>query len=245
MTKLYDLPISDESFGQFTSILMNCSGYSPKSDVFITKEIVTGCNRLSFFLQLNFGIRHKYKFEMIKDAERKHVFFKMLNSNVTEVFNQLDEIRKNTKWVSIVFLCKSEKSRFRKFVCLNDNLDQMRSVDNQMIKRLMLDFYISLFPIPSKFELPEHYRNRFLYIKDYVAMVEDQRRRFLLTSVLLIFLSFVLFLNFFKRRVCELIQKIFCWKVKINNKCLINYTAFFMTNLDFIAFYNNLCILFS
>jgi UDP-N-acetylglucosamine-lysosomal-enzyme len=194
MTKLYDLPISDESFGQFTSILMNCSGYSPKSDIFITKEIVTGCNRLSFFLQLNFGIRHKYKFEMIKDAERKHVFFKMLNSNVTEVFNQLDEIRKNTK----------------KFVCLNDNLDQMRSVDNQMIKRLMLDFYISLFPIPSKFELPEHYRNRFLYIKDYVAMVEDQRRRFLLTSVLLIFLSFVLFLNFFKRRVCELIQKIFC-----------------------------------
>jgi hypothetical protein len=33
-------------------------------------------------------------------------------------------------------------------------------------KLILLDFYESLFPIPSQFELPPEYRNRFLHVDD-------------------------------------------------------------------------------
>ena len=32
------------------------------------------------------------------------------------------------------------------------------------VKAVLRDFYESLFPIPSTFELPRHYRNRFQYL---------------------------------------------------------------------------------
>lgn len=74
----------------------------------------------------------------------------------------------------------------------------------------MLDFYMSLFPVPSKFELPEDYRNRFLYMEDYKELVDKQNRRFKLTCIFLVVITFVLFLNFFRRRVCEFIDRLFC-----------------------------------
>ena len=59
----------------------------------------------------------------------------------------LDELRKKKK----------------KFICLNDNIDHSHE-GAEMAKLILLDFYESLFPTPSQFELPGHYRNRFLYV---------------------------------------------------------------------------------
>lgn len=61
----------------------------------------------------------------------------------------LDEIRKHNK----------------KFICLNDNIDHAkRGAD--LAKLILVDFYESLFPIPSKFEIPGQYRNRFLHLNE-------------------------------------------------------------------------------
>lgn len=74
---------------------MNCSNSDPE----ITKEFVKNCGPLSSVLNMQLGIRHKYKYDLVKDADKKYVSFKMLNSNLTDVINQLDDVRKNTKLV--------------------------------------------------------------------------------------------------------------------------------------------------
>ena len=62
---------------------------------------------------------------------------------------KLDEVRKDQ----------------RKFICLNDNIDHA-SEDSVVARVLLQDFYESLFPIPSQFELPLHYRNKFMYTEE-------------------------------------------------------------------------------
>ena len=56
-------------------------------------------------------------------------------------------------------------SIFRKFICLNDNIDH-DNVEAITIKAVLVDFYETMFPVPSQFELPPFYRNRFLYIHE-------------------------------------------------------------------------------
>lgn len=59
----------------------------------------------------------------------------------------LDEIRKEKK----------------KFICLNDNIDHSKD-GADLSKLILVDFYESLFPLPSQFEIPGQFRNRFLYL---------------------------------------------------------------------------------
>uniref|UniRef100_A0A663LM78 N-acetylglucosamine-1-phosphotransferase subunits alpha/beta n=1 Tax=Athene cunicularia TaxID=194338 RepID=A0A663LM78_ATHCN len=67
-----------------------------------------------------------------------------------------------------------DKNKYRKFVCLNDNIDHNHK-DAQTVKAVLRDFYESMFPIPSQFELPREYRNRFLHMHElqewYVTQV--------------------------------------------------------------------------
>lgn len=49
----------------------------------------------------------------------------------------------------------------RKFICLNDDMDPARRSENEVIRALLNDFYRSLYPLRSSFELPMQYRNRF------------------------------------------------------------------------------------
>lgn len=53
----------------------------------------------------------------------------------------------------------------RKFVCLNDNIDHSHK-DAATVKAVLRDFYESMFPLPSQFELPREYRNRFLHMDE-------------------------------------------------------------------------------
>lgn len=61
----------------------------------------------------------------------------------------LDEIRKEKK----------------KFICLNDNIDHSKE-GAELAKLILVDFYESLFPLPSQFEIPGQFRNRFLHLHD-------------------------------------------------------------------------------
>lgn len=53
----------------------------------------------------------------------------------------------------------------RKFICLNDNIDHSHK-DAATVKAVLRDFYESMFPLPSQFELPREYRNRFLHMEE-------------------------------------------------------------------------------
>lgn len=53
----------------------------------------------------------------------------------------------------------------RKFICLNDNIDHSHK-DAATVKAVLRDFYESMFPLASQFELPREYRNRFLHMEE-------------------------------------------------------------------------------
>lgn len=61
----------------------------------------------------------------------------------------LDDIRKHKK----------------KFICLNDNIDHSKE-GAELAKLILVDFYESLFPHASSFEIPGQYRNRFLHLHE-------------------------------------------------------------------------------
>lgn len=67
----------------------------------------------------------------------------------SQVIVMLDEIRKHRK----------------KFICLNDNIDHSKP-GADLAKLILLDLYESLFPNPSKFEIPGLFRNRFLHLNE-------------------------------------------------------------------------------
>ncbi|CAH1971467.1 unnamed protein product [Acanthoscelides obtectus] len=208
LTKLYELPLSYSIVDHFEAILLNCSENKVFSDVStpeyeryidsklptISERLVASCPTLVKLLNDRFGLAHKYHFEIISDAESKHVSFKMLNSNISDVVVSLDEIRSNS----------------RKFVCLNDNLDESKVAENELVRAILYDFYLALFPQPSKFELPDEYRNKFVYIKD---LNEWKMYRFKIKLFIVFLMSTVLWMTLFnviRRRFCQMIDILFC-----------------------------------
>nr|XP_027198644.1 N-acetylglucosamine-1-phosphotransferase subunits alpha/beta-like [Dermatophagoides pteronyssinus] len=113
-------------------------------------EILQKCSSLMEHVVNKFGRIKVNKYEIINDDD---VAFKMLRSNRTLLEMELDELRIKRK----------------KFICLNDNFDH----DNHDIKEkkelnnILNNFYLSLFPYPSPFELNEHFQNPFLHIDQY------------------------------------------------------------------------------
>lgn len=110
----------------------------------------------------------------------EEIAFKMVRTNVSHVVGQLDDIRKNPRWGEfciddflfnlllslIVQLCLClVVFTDRKFICLNDNIDHSHK-DAATVKAVLRDFYESMFPLPSQFELPREYRNRFLHMEE-------------------------------------------------------------------------------
>lgn len=88
----------------------------------------------------------------------------------------------------------------RKFICLNSNLDP-KSKSNDLIHALVQDTYESLFPLPSNFELPLNYRNRFLYMEELVAWRKWRDFVRALIYACLASLVFLTLVNFFSAEV--------------------------------------------
>ncbi|XP_030845190.1 N-acetylglucosamine-1-phosphotransferase subunits alpha/beta isoform X1 [Strongylocentrotus purpuratus] len=161
-TRLYELPLDLKTLTSLESMIVHCADnvssklIAPAEDAIekyyeekmpqITKNLLMHCPPLIEKMQGSVKGQHMYKYEIMGEDE---IAFKMIQTNVSQVIGQLDDIRKNPK----------------KFVCLNDNIDH-KSSDAYMVKAVLQDFYESLFPIPSQFELPRDYRNRFLHIDE-------------------------------------------------------------------------------
>ncbi|OWF50745.1 N-acetylglucosamine-1-phosphotransferase subunits alpha/beta-like isoform X2 [Mizuhopecten yessoensis] len=162
-TRLFDLPLNLPMLVKIEDMMRNCSTHLPEEVIReyppvpketyyeegmpqVTRNLFTHCEPMIELVHKNFKPVNKYSFTIMDDAE---IAFKMIKSNISTVVGQLDDIRKHPK----------------KFICLNDNIEHNKE-DAQTVKAILQDFYEAVFPIPSQFELPREYRNRFLHADD-------------------------------------------------------------------------------
>ncbi|KAH9518792.1 hypothetical protein Btru_006280 [Bulinus truncatus] len=192
--RMYDLPLYLETLTGLEMMFSNCSqnlsdptvasltqeqieNYYDKSMPQVTKYFFLHCEAIEQLVKSKFKPKLKYKYTTADDSD---ITFKMIHTNVSHVVGQLDDIRKHPK----------------KFICLNDNIDHSRE-EAKTVKAILQDFYESLLPIPSQFELPRDYRNRFLHMSELREWrIYRDRLRFwthvaLLILVMLAILSFL------------------------------------------------------
>ncbi|KAF5294321.1 hypothetical protein FQR65_LT10774 [Abscondita terminalis] len=198
LTKLYDLPLTYATVDHFEELLLNCSKHWGTPEVstpeyeryvdskltMVTKELVLNCPNLLGVLSERFGSRSRYKYDVIHNAQNSHIAFKMLSSNISEVVGHLDEIRRSP----------------RKFICLNDNMDESKVNENELIRAVLYDFYLAMFPHPSQFELPSDFRNRFLNIKELNEWKHYHYKLKVCTYFCVFVLCYLTYCNLFKRR---------------------------------------------
>ncbi|XP_048241976.1 N-acetylglucosamine-1-phosphotransferase subunits alpha/beta-like [Haliotis rufescens] len=158
--RMYDLPLYLETLQGLEQIFVNCSNHlqeeqksayaPPTQEVYydktmpqVTRHLFLSCGGVLKLVKDKFKPKPKFKYTTVDDSD---VTFYMIRTNVSSVVGQLDNVRKHSK----------------KFICLNDNIEH-GSEEARTVKAVLQDFYESLFPIPSQFELPREYRNRFLH----------------------------------------------------------------------------------
>ena len=94
-----------------------------------------------FFLKMGF------RYSIVEGSE--DVGFLMIGNNATNTQNSLDGIREKR----------------HKFICLNDNMNHSDPRTND-VKHVIHEFYESLYPLPSSFELADGKQNPFLWIDE-------------------------------------------------------------------------------
>jgi UDP-N-acetylglucosamine-lysosomal-enzyme len=193
MTRLFTLPISETNRTLFWEIMKNCSA-SEKMRIFGPENITT-CTNLSSLINLTLQNVTTYKHDIVDD---KDVTFKMLKSNSTKVRIDLDYVRSNPK----------------KFICLNDNMDHGDSYEHLENKKMLAEFYQTMYPEPSPFEHPPGTVNKYLYKDELIAHMTYLNPTF---YVPLCFLSFIciIYVCYLKRRTIK--------------RCLRNILFNFMT----------------
>ncbi|XP_068047067.1 N-acetylglucosamine-1-phosphotransferase subunits alpha/beta isoform X2 [Anomalospiza imberbis] len=198
-TRIHELPLSLQDLTGLEQMLINCSKALPANITQIhvipptqeayydpnlppvTKNLVTNCKPVTDRIRKAYKDKNKYRFEIMGEEE---IAFKMIRTNVSHVVGQLDDIRKNP----------------RKFVCLNDNIDHNHK-DAQTVKAVLRDFYESMFPIPSQFELPREYRNRFLHMHELQEWRAYRDKLKFWTHCVLITLILFTVISFFAEQV--------------------------------------------
>eukprot|EP00095_Tigriopus_kingsejongensis_P002042 maker-scaffold556_size137522-snap-gene-0.27 protein:Tk02042 transcript:maker-scaffold556_size137522-snap-gene-0.27-mRNA-1 annotation:"hypothetical protein LOTGIDRAFT_238796" len=158
LTRMHNLPLYLETVRDFENLVMNCSKSLPKSlsNVkaplyeryfdsqlpLVSRALILKCPLVLDLLQTHFGHSEKFKHTVLGDTD---VAFKKLTSNMSSVVHELDDLRRN---------------QF-KFICINDDTDGNREKDNEQVRLFLLDYFESILPVPSQFELPVEYRNKF------------------------------------------------------------------------------------
>lgn len=206
-TRIHELPLSLQDLTGLEQMLINCSKtlpsnltqlhlVNPTQEAYydpsmppVTKGLILHCKPITERIHKAFKDQNKYKFEIMGEEE---IAFKMVRTNVSHVVGQLDDIRKNP----------------RKFICLNDNIDHTHK-DAATVKAVLRDFYESMFPLPSQFELPREYRNRFLHMEELQEWrVYRDKLKFWTHCVLVTLVVFTV-MSFFAEQLILLKRKLF------------------------------------
>ncbi|XP_051974292.1 N-acetylglucosamine-1-phosphotransferase subunits alpha/beta [Xyrauchen texanus] len=206
-TRIHELPLSLQDLTSLEQMLINCSktlpfnltqihSVSPTQEAYydpsmppVTKGLVIHCKPITERIHKAFRDQNKYKFEIMGEEE---IAFKMIRTNVSHVVGQLDDIRKNP----------------RKFICLNDNIDHSQK-DASTVKAVLRDFYESMFPLASQFELPREYRNRFLHMSELQEWrIYRDKLKFWTHCVLVTLVAFTV-MSFFAEQLIMLKRRLF------------------------------------
>ncbi|XP_069829526.1 N-acetylglucosamine-1-phosphotransferase subunits alpha/beta [Dendropsophus ebraccatus] len=206
-TRIHQLPLSLQDLTGLEHMLINCSKalqlnstldsiapatqesyYDPNLPP-VTKHLVINCKPVADLIRKAYKDKNKYRFEIMGEED---IAFKMIRTNVSHVVGQLDDIRKNP----------------RKFICLNDNINHNHK-DAQTVKAVLRDFYESMFPIPSQFELPREYRNRFLHMHELQEWRTYRDKLKFWTHCVLGTLIVFTVISFFAEQLIALKRKIF------------------------------------
>uniref|UniRef100_A0A669C0G9 N-acetylglucosamine-1-phosphotransferase subunits alpha/beta n=1 Tax=Oreochromis niloticus TaxID=8128 RepID=A0A669C0G9_ORENI len=200
-TRIHELPLSLQDLTGLEQMLINCSKtlptnltqlhlVNPTQEAYydpsmppVTKGLILHCKPITERIHKAFRDQNKYKFEIMGEEE---IAFKMVRTNVSHVVGQLDDIRKNP----------------RKFICLNDNIDHSHK-DAATVKAVLRDFYESMFPLPSQFELPREYRNRFLHMEELQEWRVYRDKLKFWTHCVLVTLVIFTVISFFAEQVSE------------------------------------------
>uniref|UniRef100_A0A6I8S132 N-acetylglucosamine-1-phosphotransferase subunits alpha/beta n=1 Tax=Xenopus tropicalis TaxID=8364 RepID=A0A6I8S132_XENTR len=206
-TRIHQLPLSLQDLTSLEQMLINCSKsiqhnstdegvvpptqesyYDPNLPP-VSKVLVLSCKPVTDLIRKTYKDKNKYRFEIMGEED---IAFKMIRTNVSHVVGQLDDIRKNP----------------RKFICLNDNINHNHK-DAQTVKAVLRDFYESMFPIASQFELPREYRNRFLHMQELQDWrIYRDKLKFWTHCVLGTLIVFTV-ISFFAEQLIALKRKIF------------------------------------
>ncbi|XP_050452786.1 N-acetylglucosamine-1-phosphotransferase subunits alpha/beta isoform X2 [Cataglyphis hispanica] len=192
LSRLYPLPLDYNLVMEFENAITNCSHdiiltseiidvppgerYLDSTLPVVSKELILNCALVSKKIQSKFGESSRYPHEIIKAG--KNEIFEMLTSNVSLTVQLLDEIRRKPK----------------KFICLNDDMNPIRRSENEIVRALLNDFYRSLYPLRSSFELPAQYRNRFSHRQE---LLEWRANRAKARNLLLCFVALLLTFIFY------------------------------------------------
>lgn len=196
-TRLYTLPLDLNDLNSLEQTLLKCANESiPETNTSdpnhhtilpsVSEQFLQSCDPLIQMLNESYKGVTKYKFETLGDD---NVAFHMIRDNASAVLQQLDALRGKKK----------------KFVCLNDNIDHAKK-DAELIKALLVDFYQSLFPIPSQFELPPEYRNRFLRISELKEWMKEREVVRFWTNILIAILILVAIFTIFPELFFYLVE---------------------------------------
>ncbi|XP_056223911.1 N-acetylglucosamine-1-phosphotransferase subunits alpha/beta isoform X2 [Seriola aureovittata] len=204
-TRIHELPLSLQDLTGLEQMLINCSKtlptnltqlhlVNPTQETYydpsmppVTKGLVLYCKPITE--RIHKAFRDQNKFEIMGEEE---IAFKMVRTNVSHVVGQLDDIRKNP----------------RKFICLNDNIDHTHK-DAATVKAVLRDFYESMFPLPSQFELPREYRNRFLHMEELQEWRVYRDKLKFWTHCVLVTLVIFTVMSFFAEQLILLKRKLF------------------------------------
>lgn len=132
------------------------AGGEPLARVRVARATLEACPRVLDKLLGHFSERPKYKHDEI--IESPEVAFLMISTNQTNLEEKLDGVR----------------VRRQKFICLNDNMNHADKHNHDSIRKLQ-EFYSSLYPLPSPFELPADKPNAVLYIDELSAELRQLR----------------------------------------------------------------------
>ena len=193
--RLNKLPLQQSHIESLREIILNCSLTSSVATTRfgqdepdrLTFELFKSCGPLLELIVEKAKPDLRYKFELASDKE---VFFKMIRNNSTLVRNELDSLRKEP----------------RKFVCLNDNIEHDKPGANEVVGALH-EYYESMFPARSAFELPEGTYNEYLYADELAYALHGARTRHLMLVLGLLAVVFLMTSRCIWRRVQRMLGR--------------------------------------
>jgi len=140
----------------------------------ITKEVFTAENKTMNEIQKHYSKKAKYRHQIEGTDD---VAFLMIGDDRNTTQGKLDGIR----------------VRRQKFVCLNDNMNHSDPASKEVVA-VLKEFYESLLPQPSAFELPSGVRNTYLYMDELIEarrLARLKRQYTYLIGIAMVFLFLV------------------------------------------------------